>query len=783
MEKKKEKIEVDPEYIATSNALKIKELKDQQENKLSAEKFIQILNEIFDEELSTREKQLEEVQEKIFKAQKLLHIVRYVLITSYYKKSNLEVPPDEEVITPGFDKQNRIHPAVRKLLGNNPSLDIFCAGKGKRRVASKNCDKSGPKDVPSEVKKPKLDIKSEVPNPQASDQIILKNRKKTRHRLIIGNVSKWVPSLEDNTTHKWMMYVRGEKDNPDISHIVDKVIFHLHPSYKPHDVIEVRESPFHLSRRGWGEFPLRVQIFFKCPLNKPVSIVHNLKLEKTFTGRQTLGNETLVDVYLHDNSLVQKPATITKPPEEMINNNLNNSFNSIFQNFDTQVQEKTEFDSDYTPLDQTLIECEPPNEDYILVKSEVPDQTTTNVDLISTRSDSAYGCSDTASMSFEHDYCDVIEEQFVDNEIEMKVSRLYNAFLEHSYSIVSKTEDSDNEIVNQHTVTSHNVNINGEIGNKLIFGLGDNYLKESIPTVHNVVPKNLLLRPTEASRVFLMNNTVNEKQILRLKFGILLPQNRFKNIGEAMPYLLKRFPLWNDKVKNSNFKSLYPYIASSQEEFEKWPFSKKLNSEWNRAKEIKSILTERFPSLKKWSTRAIFMYARSHKFSPVISSSNFFKNKSEDLCLINKCFSEVEKGAVNVNKQFQIDVNVDIESDGDKSTSVRKKTYIDISDNSLKDQCAFVKETALDCGVMLRSEEISDGVIMNGAERMMLEAVKCLAEGLIRRAHHYLVCKKDYREGFSEVTSNEIELGMKERSEIQSIKEFQIKKREIDFFS
>lgn len=775
MDKKKVKIEVDPDYVQTINALKIKERKEQQANQLSSEKLIQILNEIFDDELSTREKQLEEVQEKIFKAQKLLHIVRYVLITSYYKKSNLEIPPDEEVVTPGFDKQNRIHPAVRKLLGNNPSLDIFYAGKGKRRVASKNCDKTGPKDVPYEVKKPKLDIRTEVANPQASDQIVLKNRKKTRHRLIIGNVSKWVPSLEDNTTHKWMMYVRGEKDNPDISHIVDKVIFYLHPSYRPHDVIEVRESPFHLSRRGWGEFPLRVQIFFKCPFNKPVSIVHNLKLEKTFTGRQTLGNETLVDVYLHDNSLEKKPATITKPPEEMIDNNLNNSVHSIFQNFDTELQQKNNFDLDYIPLDQTFTQCEPSNEDYIHIKSEPPDQTTTSVDLISTRSDSAYGCSDTASMSFEHDYCDVIEEQFVDNEVEMKVIQLYNASLEHSYSVASRTEDSD-DIVNQHTVTSHNININGETGNKLIFGLGDNYLKESIPSVHNVVPKNLYLRQTELSRAFLINNAVTEKQIVRLKFGISLPQNRFKSIGEAMPYLFKRFPLWNNKVKNRNFKSLYPFIASSQEEFEKWPFSKKLNSEWNRAKEIKSILTERFPSLKKWSTRAIFMYARSHKYSPVISSGNFFKNKSEDLCLINKCFSEVEKGAVNVKRQFEIDVNVDIESSGDKSTSTRKKTYIDISDNSLKDQCAFVKETALDCGVILRSEEISDGVIMNGAERMMLEAVKCLAEGLIRRANHYLVCKKDYREGFSEVTSNEVEHVMKERSEILSIKEFQKKK-------
>lgn len=50
-----------------------------------------------------------------------------------------------------------------------------------------------------------------------------------------------------------------------------------------------REQPFHLSRRGWGEFPLRVQIHFQCSANKPVDVIHNLKLDRTYTGRQTLG--------------------------------------------------------------------------------------------------------------------------------------------------------------------------------------------------------------------------------------------------------------------------------------------------------------------------------------------------------------------------------------------------------------------------------------------------------------------------------------------------------------
>ncbi|XP_061321392.1 YEATS domain-containing protein 2 isoform X12 [Pezoporus flaviventris] len=100
-----------------------------------------------------------------------------------------------------------------------------------------------------------------------------------------------------------MVYVRGSRREPSINHFVKKVWFFLHPSYKPNDLVEVREPPFHLTRRGWGEFPVRVQIHFKDSQNKRIDIIHNLKLDRTYTGLQTLGAETVVDVELHRHSL------------------------------------------------------------------------------------------------------------------------------------------------------------------------------------------------------------------------------------------------------------------------------------------------------------------------------------------------------------------------------------------------------------------------------------------------------------------------------------------------
>jgi len=44
----------------------------------------------------------------------------------------------------------------------------------------------------------------------------------------------------DPSTHKWMMYVRGPKDEPQIDHFVDKVIFLLHDTYKPNNIVTVK---------------------------------------------------------------------------------------------------------------------------------------------------------------------------------------------------------------------------------------------------------------------------------------------------------------------------------------------------------------------------------------------------------------------------------------------------------------------------------------------------------------------------------------------------------------
>ncbi len=126
-----------------------------------------------------------------------------------------------------------------------------------------------------------------------------------KKRVIVGNTSQYLDptgqqltSSDNASTHKWMVYVRGPQTEADISQFVKAVRFFLHPSYHPNDIVKVRNPPFHLTRLGWGEFPVRVQLEFHAKGNKPVDILHTLVLDRTHTGQQTLGAETIVDLQL-----------------------------------------------------------------------------------------------------------------------------------------------------------------------------------------------------------------------------------------------------------------------------------------------------------------------------------------------------------------------------------------------------------------------------------------------------------------------------------------------------
>ncbi|KAK2576226.1 hypothetical protein KPH14_005595 [Odynerus spinipes] len=321
----------DPDYTIPVSTNKNQEEVCEENARTTARKITAIIEKEFSQEIDAKRNEVLQIQERLHKALKTLHLLRYVIITDFYNRKQCQASQNRET------QQVRIHPAIKQLIGKGPKrlhndFAVPSTSTDPRflngylhpsSVETKTIEQNGLKtentaessrecnttmqfeehtvedDIPPPKKIPRyVPPKSGVPEPVCPSRGV---RHKVRKRIVIGNISKWIPPdwREDAASHKWTIYVRGSKEVSNIGDFVSKVRFFLHPSYRPNDVVEVSSAPFHLSRRGWGEFPLRVQLHFKNPINKPMDIIHHLKLDRTYTGLQTLGSETIVDVWIH----------------------------------------------------------------------------------------------------------------------------------------------------------------------------------------------------------------------------------------------------------------------------------------------------------------------------------------------------------------------------------------------------------------------------------------------------------------------------------------------------
>ncbi|XP_012060495.1 PREDICTED: YEATS domain-containing protein 2 [Atta cephalotes] len=352
----------DPDYVsATSNDPAQQKIYEENARNTTAKKITAIIEKEFSLEIDLKEKEILQIQDRLHKALKIFHLLRYIIITNFYNRKQCQISQAVET------KQTRIHPAIKTLFGKSPKFTDYTdlavpststdprflhhdksftsdASTALNNILKieENANKSDstlqgekrkmldeefqPRKIPRYVPP-----KSSLPEKSPSRG----NSHKVRKRIVVGNISKWIPPdwREDASSHKWTMYVRGDKDEKaNISTFVSKVRFFLHPSYHPNDIVEVTSYPFHLSRRGWGEFPLRVQLHFKNTLNKPMDIIHHLKLDRTYTGLQTLGSETLVDVWIHtaeSHNSEQSNNRESSINDTFVKIELNDSFESI----------------------------------------------------------------------------------------------------------------------------------------------------------------------------------------------------------------------------------------------------------------------------------------------------------------------------------------------------------------------------------------------------------------------------------------------------------------------
>ncbi|XP_056675813.1 YEATS domain-containing protein 2 isoform X10 [Monodelphis domestica] len=299
----------------------------------AVQKIETIIKEQFAVEMKNKEHEIEVIDQRLIEARRMMDKLRACIVANYYASAGLFKASEGSKTC---DTMVFNHPAIKKFL-ESPSRSSSPANQRSETPSvnysesdslSQHNDFLSDKDNSSNLdleERLSNNVESQRPgrntgrdpgggassrkaNQQNSDLTSEDvSRLFVKKTIVVGNVSKYIPpdkrEENDQSTHKWMVYVRGSRREPSINHFVKKVWFFLHPSYKPNDLVEVREPPFHLTRRGWGEFPVRVQVHFKDNQNKRIDIIHNLKLDRTYTGLQTLGAETVVDVELHRHSL------------------------------------------------------------------------------------------------------------------------------------------------------------------------------------------------------------------------------------------------------------------------------------------------------------------------------------------------------------------------------------------------------------------------------------------------------------------------------------------------
>uniref|UniRef100_A0A9L0RHC0 YEATS domain-containing protein 2 n=1 Tax=Equus caballus TaxID=9796 RepID=A0A9L0RHC0_HORSE len=326
--------ETDPDYEDVSVALPNKRHKaiENSARDAAVQKIETIIKEQFALEMKNKEHEIEVIDQRLIEARRMMDKLRACIVANYYASAGLlKVSEGSKTC----DTMVFNHPAIKKFL-ESPSRSSSPANQGSETPSANHSESdslSQHNDFLSDKdNNSNMDIEERLSNNMEQrpirntgrDTSVITGSHKTEQRnadltgdetsrlfvkktIVVGNVSKYIPpdkrEENDQSTHKWMVYVRGSRREPSINHFVKKVWFFLHPSYKPNDLVEVREPPFHLTRRGWGEFPVRVQVHFKDSQNKRIDIIHNLKLDRTYTGLQTLGAETVVDVELHRHSL------------------------------------------------------------------------------------------------------------------------------------------------------------------------------------------------------------------------------------------------------------------------------------------------------------------------------------------------------------------------------------------------------------------------------------------------------------------------------------------------
>uniref|UniRef100_A0A8C2KB35 YEATS domain-containing protein 2 n=1 Tax=Cyprinus carpio TaxID=7962 RepID=A0A8C2KB35_CYPCA len=312
----KRKIEdKDPDYEDITQVQENKRSKvvEQNAREAAVQKIEAIIKDQFSLEMKNKEHEIEVIGQRLNEARRMMDKLRACIVANYYANAGQPKVPEASKSDPSVLN----HPAIKRFY-DSPSRSSSPLNQNSEtpsqvqseteslsqhgEAGERETDSGREDGAPRERRPGRNTGKDTFGVPSSLEQHVTyhttgeeASRLYMKKTIVVGNVSKYIApdkrEENDQSTHKWMVYVRGSRKEPSIDHFVKKVWFFLHPSYKPNDLVEVSEPPFHLTRRGWGEFPVRVQIHFKDQRNKRIDIIHHLKVVDVELHRNSLGDD------------------------------------------------------------------------------------------------------------------------------------------------------------------------------------------------------------------------------------------------------------------------------------------------------------------------------------------------------------------------------------------------------------------------------------------------------------------------------------------------------------
>ncbi|GBM95526.1 YEATS domain-containing protein 2 [Araneus ventricosus] len=720
----------------------------------------------FNQELNSKGAELDCLDDYLYEARSTLDRFRACSITKYYANVGQEQTSSSssENVFPS------IHPTSKKYLGKSPKHSNSDQVEGN----SSNADSQGStSEALSRCKSP------------VSNQVT-KRFSCAKNDFIFRFIPVWMRDESDqHITHKWMIYVRGDKNGPNIESFVKKVRFFLHSSYRPNDIVEICSPPFHLIKRGWGEFEVRVQIFFHDLRNKPVDIQHTLKLDKTFTGLQTLGNETVVDLQLFKTdasgsnlgtSLSTIPSSYSFQQNHVSYNESNsNSTVTIKTEPDLESEASVDvsgIDSMMSPLsvqnvpskkipkenssDNTSNSSLPNGSLLDGVASDVPNRTTipkpvVPISVLSKNTDSDVK----AVNNFVPNGVNTTYLKCRDKEGRVLIVPQSSLVCVKSRKLSGKTstaQTTPDKLMNSKTsVPSYFLKVvpNQDSGQNqlLLIPMAEKKVQcTDVKTSAEVACQSGL------TSLGLSNDNSGTDSSQKLKPGVFWDEELnsikieyYKSFVDLLKRVCKAIPL----VKENVDRSLYSFCASSIDEFLRWTIGKQRACEWRRAGLVRTAILNilkknKFPYATEesvWPRHVIMTWCRKNGFVPMSSEKMTLlpepKWSGVELCSVSSAsdllssLQEDPSKLDSVEEDLEIDILEDTKEDS--STLTNSRNHLPLTHVSyLHPAAAYVKEITSQIGVNVRPVEMEPSVSIPTIEEMILAACRELAADIIR---------------------------------------------------